>query len=465
MYRKAGIAPFALLLTVLAVYGNALHGTFQFDDYNVIVNSVAVHSWAGWHADVVHGLRPLLKLSYTLNWMSGPDDLKPDVLGFHLFNICVHFLNVLLIYALASRLFAHSFGDDPQRKHWAALFAALLFAVHPVNTEAITYISGRSMSLMTLFYLAAFLAYIKGREENKAAWLYAASPALFILAVASKETAVTLPFALLLWEVCYAPTASPGNIVRDILRRQGMHWGVFLLLALLLLFNDRYWQLMAFSAGLHSVQENFLTQLHALTYLLGQLLLPRQMNIDPDLPVITAWSQVWLDGVLWSALSAVAIGNLRKRPWLSFALGWFVLQLFPLYVFLPRLDVANDRHLYLAGWAMLLPAAVLCAELIANIRVRNTVAATLLLALAGLTLVRNEAYRSEVALWEDTVRSSPHKARPYNNLGYAYFLAGDRVQAEQAYLTAIKVDPDYWLAENNLAQLRNNTKPISAAEE
>jgi len=456
MFRKAGIVPFALLLAVLAAYGNALHGAFQFDDYNVIVNSGAVHSLAAWYADVTHGLRPLLKLSYTLNWLSGP-----DVPGFHLFNICVHFLNVLLIYALASRLFAHSFDHDPQRKHWVALFAALLFAVHPANTEAVTYISGRSMSLMTLFYLAAFLAYIKGREESKAVWLYAVSPALFILAVATKETAVTLPFALLLWEICYAPTIS----LKSIVRRQGMHWAVFLLLALLLLFNDRYWRLMAFSAGLHSVRENFLTQLHAMTYLFGQLVLPWRLNIDPDLPVITAWNQVWLDGMLWLMLLAVAGWNLRKRPWLSFALGWFVLQLFPLYVFLPRLDVANDRQLYLAGWAMLLPVAVACAELAANTGLRNTAAAALLLALAGLTLARNEVYRSELALWEDTVRSSPHKARPYNNLGYACFLAGNLAQAEQAYLTAIKLNPDYWRAENNLAQLQNNKGIISAAEE
>jgi protein O-mannosyl-transferase len=459
-FCNAAIIPLALLLAVLAAYGNALHGAFQFDDYNVIVNSGVVHSWAAWHADVAHGLRPLLKLSYTLNWVYGP-----DVLGFHLFNIGVHFLNVLLIYALASRLFERSSGNDPQRKRWAALFAALLFAVHPANTEAITYISGRSMSLMTLFYLAAFLAYIKGREENKAMWLYAVSPALFILAVAAKETAVTLPFALLLWEVCYVPMASPGNILRNVLRRQGVHWCVFLLLALLLFFNDRYWRLMAFSAGLHSVQENFLTQLHALTYLLGQLLLPWRSNIDPDLPIMTTWNQVWLDGLLWSILLVAAMWNLRKRPWLSFALGWFVLQLFPLYVFLPRLDVANDRHLYLAGWVMLLPVAVVCAGRLADIRLRNTMATALVLALAGLTLLRNEVYRSEVALWEDTVRNSPHKARPYNNLGYAYFLAGDRPQAEQAYLTAVKLNPGYWLAENNLAQLRNSTKTISAPEE
>ncbi|MEO8332423.1 MAG: hypothetical protein ABI479_08305 [Gallionella sp.] len=444
--------PFALLLAVLAVYGNALHGAFQFDDYNVIVNHDAVHSWAAWNADIVQGLRPLLKLTYTLNWVAGL-----DVLGFHLFNICVHFLNVLLIYALATRLFAHTPDVDPQRRHWIAMFAALLFAVHPVNTEAITYISGRSMSLMTLFYLSAFLAYIKGSEEGKQVWLYVVSPALFILAVATKETAVTLPFALLLWEVCFATKTS----LKTTLRKQAIHWGIFLLLALLLLFHDRYWALMAFSAGLHSMQVNFLTQLHALTYMLGQLLLSWRLNIDPDLPVITAWKQVWPDALFWLMLLIVAGWNLRKRPWLGFAIGWFVLQLFPLYVFLPRVDVANDRHLYLAGWAMLLPIAVGCAGLVADFRLRNMVAATLVLVLAGLTLVRNEDYRSEVALWEDTVRNSPQKARPYNNLGYAYFLAGDRTRAELAYSTAIALDPDYWQAANNLAQLHSNIISVS----
>lgn len=456
MSRKDWIVPFALLLAVLAAYGNSLHGTFQFDDYNVIVNYDAVHSWAAWYADFAHGLRPLLKLSYTLNWVAGL-----DVLGFHLFNICVHFLNVLLIYALATRLFANCFDTDPQRKHWVAMFAALLFAVHPVYTEAITYISGRSMSLMTLFYLAALLAYIKCSEERKAVWLYVASPVLFIMAVATKETAITLPFALLLWEVCFSPARPFKNMIRN----QAVHWIAFLLLALLLLFNERYWQLMAFSAGLHSVKENLLTQLHALTYLLGQLLLPWRSNIDPDLPVIIAWKQVWLDGLFWLMLLTMAGWNLRKRPWLSFALGWFVLQLFPLFVFLPRLDVANDRQLYLAGWAMLLPIAAGFAGLVANNRFRNAVAATVVLALAVLTLVRNEAYRSEVALWEDTVRNSSHKARPYNNLGYAYLMKGNLAQAEQAYLTAIDLNPDYWQAENNLAKLRGNQGMISATEE
>lgn len=453
MSHKSWSAHLVLLLAVFAAYANALQGAYQFDDYNVIVNSGTVHSWAAWYADAAHGLRPLLKLSYTLNWLSGP-----DAWGFHLVNIGIHFLNVLLVYALAGRLLAHDFDARMPR---LAMFVALLFAVHPVNTEAITYVSGRSISLMTLFYLGSFLAYIKGREETDRIWLFAVSPVLFILAVATKEIAVTLPLALLLWEICYKRMAT----LKDILREQGLHWIIFLLQAMLLLFNERYWRLMAFSAGLHSLQVNFLTQLHALTYLLGQLLFPWRLNIDPDMPVMVSWLQVWQDGVVWLGLLSAAIWNLRKRPWLSFALGWFVLQLFPLYLFLPRLDVANDRQLYLAGWAMLLPIAALGAGLFAHIGLRNVVAATLLLTLTGMTLLRNQDYRSEVALWKDTVRHSPRKARPYNNLGYAYFLSGNLAQAEQSYMTAISLNPDYWPAANNLAQLRNSTEAISAPEE
>ncbi len=456
MSRNAWLVPLVLLLAVCAAYGNSLHNAYQFDDYNVIVNSAAVHSWSAWYADVAHGLRPLLKLSYTLNWISGP-----DVWGFHLLNIAVHFLNVLLVYALARRLLVRSPEIVAPGIYGPAMLAALLFAVHPVNTEAITYISGRSMSLMTLFYLAALLAYIKGREDGRALWLYGVSPLLFILAAATKETAVTLPFALVLWEICYTRTAS----LKNLLRAQGLHWLVFLLLALSLLFHDRYWKLMEFSAGLHSVQVNFYTQLHAMSYLAGQMLLPWRMNIDPDLPVIGSWNQVWRDGVLWLGLAVAGIWHARRWPWLGFALGWFVLQLFPLYVFLPRLDVANDRQLYLAGWVMLLPVATWWAGWFGRGAFRYGLAATLLLTLTGLTLIRNEVYRSEVALWEDTVRNSPHKARSYNNLGYAYYVQGNFALAERSYMTALSLHPDYWLAENNLAVLRNKRQMISVPEE
>jgi tetratricopeptide (TPR) repeat protein len=131
------------------------------------------------------------------------------------------------------------------------------------------------------------------------------------------------------------------------------------------------------------------------------------------------------------------------------------LQLLPIHVFLPRYDVANDRHLYLAGWSLLLPVAALFGQLRAGLRFAAI--AMLSLGLAVLSISRNNDYRSEIALWESTVARSPNKSRAHNNLGYAYFLAGRTQDAEQAYLTAIRLDPGNLRAQNNLVRIR--TRP------
>lgn len=445
MVNRAWFVVLVLLGLVIAAYSNALHTPFQFDDYNVIVSANGVHSWSAWTGDLGHGLRPLLKFTYTLNWLSGM-----DVLGFHLFNLMLHVGNGLLVYALATRLCVVS-GQEKIGIATAGL-TALLFALHPAHTEAVTYISGRSTSLMTFFYLAAVLAYAKGREQNHALSLYLISPLMFVLAVASKETAVTLPCALLLWEACFYPAAS----WRTVLRKQALHWCVFFVLAVLLLMQERYWKMMAFSVSLHSVSENLFTQLHAMSYLLGQLLWPWQMNIDPDLPIRSSWQSVWLDGLLWLVLLGIALWRSRRNPLVFFAFAWLVLQLFPLYVFLPRLDVANDRQLYLAGWPVLMLIAAGVMSVLTQAKLRAAVIAILLMFCAGSTWLRNQDYRSEITLWEATVRDSPHKARPQNNLGYAYFLSGRDAEAERAYRASLKNDPNFWRAENNLLRLHEN---------
>ncbi|MDP2806489.1 MAG: hypothetical protein Q8O24_11180, partial [Gallionellaceae bacterium] len=144
-----------LTLAVIVSYANSLTGDFQFDDYNVIVNQAQVHSWSAWLASLDHGIRPLLKLSYTFNWA-----ISTNSFGFHLVNLCIHLANTFLVYRL-SQLFAEN--KSAQQFKLIPLFTALLFATHPIHTEAVSYISGRSTSLMAFFYLAALLSYAIGR--------------------------------------------------------------------------------------------------------------------------------------------------------------------------------------------------------------------------------------------------------------------------------------------------------------
>src|SRR5512135_338274 len=369
-----------LALAVCIGYANVLGGSFQFDDYNVIVNVAQVHSWASWFDNFGHGIRPLLKFSYTLNWTMGA-----GVFGFHLTNLLIHLANTWLVYRLA-QMFTRQCWQQYELQQ-APLLAALLFAVHPIHTEAVSYISGRSASLMTLFYLAALLSYVLGRSRNNRVYLYVASPLLFAMALAVKETAITFPLALLAWELCC------GGRWQTTFKSQWPVWALAVITALFFLFNASYSMQMQRSVELNSLQGNLATQFAAFAWLLRQWVLPFSLNIDPDLPLQSGLSGAPLALLFFIALFVLMLAFRRRRPWLSFALAWAMVQLIPLYLFLPRLDIANERQMYLAGWPLCLALGIEMS-LWLNGRALRMVAAALLLGLLSLTVLRNQAYAS-----------------------------------------------------------------------
>lgn len=418
-----------MLLSAAAAYLTAFAGTFQFDDYAVIVDNPAVHGWAAWWTSMP-GIRPLLKLSYTANWASGL-----GLWGFHLFNFLCHATNVLLAHALLRRWP----GATPQ----AALIAALVFALHPAATEAVTYISGRSVSLMALFYLGAMLAWLRVDEGGDVRWRTIVAPLLFLAALATKETAWTLPFALWLWQ--YARGRDGRAAALQLLPL----WLVLAAALIIMTGVPGYRRLLLFSLKSRAPLDNLLTQVGGISYLLRQWLWPIP-NIDPDLPLVSALTPaIAIQGLLLGTLFASGMYALRRRPWLGLALLWLLLHLLPTNSLLPRLDVANDRQLYLAGLGLALIAATALTHIHA-LQLRRTLTLALLLALGTATAWRNLDYGSERELWEATVRASPDKARAWLNLGYACRLAGDLPAARAAYERALEIDPGYRQARINL---------------
>jgi tetratricopeptide (TPR) repeat protein len=442
------LSPFLLLAGAVAVvYLNSFRGVFQFDDYNVIVDHGGVHTWGAFLSGLPRGIRPLLKFTYTLNWTS---DL--GLFGFHLVNVALHLANAVMLFLLASRI------GGPSVSRFAALLPALLFAVHPIQTEAVTYISGRSVSLMAFFYLGSLLSYLRGRERGSRFLLYLASPILFLLAAASKEVALTLPFALFLCEAA----RSERDGWRETLRAQAVHWGLLVALAVLFLAHVGYGGLLEACFDIRGAAANLLTQVHGIGYLLSRLVMPHALNFDPDLPVFSGWATALLpEALLLAALLAAGIFGLIKRSMAGFGILWFFLHLVPTNSFIPRLDVANERQLYLASWGLFLAVAA-GADLLREkqgARWLTPAAAVLVIVLGGLTVSRNAVYRSEIALWEDTVRKSPGKARAWNNLGYAYDQGGRFREAEAAYLRALRIDPGYAHARGNLRALKARSDP------
>ena len=409
-----------LALAAALAFLPSLAGVFQFDDYNVIVNEPAGRAWRAF-LERATGVRPLLKASYTLNWTLGG-----GAPGFHLFNIALHVVNTVLAYH-AGRTLCERWSAP---RH-AALLAALLFALHPVQVEAVTYISGRSSSLMAAFYLGALLVYLRGGH-------WALSGLLFALAVATKETALTLPAALLLCE----------QDLKSALRRQWPHWAIFVAGLAFVLLNPRYLELATFGFTRRDFADNLLTQVGGVSYLVARLIGLQGPNIDPALPVLEAWSPaVLLQASLLALLLLAGILQLRRRAWLGFGILWFFLQLVPTNSLIPRLDVANDRQLYLAGWGLFLALAV---QLGAFSRVALAAAAVVC---ALGSVARQLDYTSEIALWEADARRAPWNARAYNNLGHAYQQAGRTQDARRAYEAALAFDPGHPKARMNLLLL------------
>jgi tetratricopeptide (TPR) repeat protein len=267
------------------------------------------------------------------------------------------------------------------------------------------------------------------------------------LALGARETAWTLPFALMLLEV------ARGASVRASARRVVPHFAVLAFAALAVAASPVYRRLLAISLDWRSPAANLFAQVEGIAYLVTHPLLTLRVNFDPDVTVpLAADLTWWITAALIVAVIVGAIVQLQRRPWLAVGILWFFVHLLPTNSVVARYDLINDRQLYLA----LVGPALIIAVALARLRfaaVRTALAAALAILLGTATLVRNSDYASEIALWQATTRASPSKARPWNNLGVAHELAGDREAARRAYVQALTLDPAYYKARINLDTL------------
>jgi hypothetical protein len=432
-------------LATAAAFANALGAAYQFDDFAVIVGDPAVRDLAAWW-QAMPGIRPLLKLGYALNHASGL-----GAAGFHAVNVGVHAANALLVLWLVRR-FLTQLGQAPATAGSRALATALLFALHPVQTEAVTYASGRSTAQATLFALATLCTWAAGRARGRALLVHVASPLCLALAIASKETAVVAPALLWLWAA-----ADPTRPFRagEILRATAVHGVVLLAAAAALLALPAYRALLATSLATRTPPENLLAQVHGLGWLAGQVVRIDRLNADPALPVLV---DATVPGVAalaaLAATTLAALAWLRRQPLPAFAWLWCVLWLAPTNSLLARLDVANDRQLYAALVApALLVVAFACRLTGGRDAIAGALLVPLLVVLGAATHARNEVYRDEVAFWQDVIAGAPHNARAFNNLGVAHAARCDLDAARTAWQRALATDTASTRAAANLRLL------------
>lgn len=491
-----------LLLAVLGgiSYSNTLHVPFVFDDRTSIVANPVITDLGGFlsGAGLAYNARRFVGyLSFALNYRVG----GLNVTGYHVVNLLIHISAACLLTVLgrlALRILTLRQQPDAEGKlrvELLPLLAALLFVAHPIQTQAVTYVVQRLASLATLFYLLSLVLYLKGRiaglrsdrqgspgspgARSPLPW-YAGAVMAGAAAMATKEIAFTLPFAVIFCEFCLFEM-SPGRRKTLLLSVGG---AMALMVGMLLASPYPLEQLLSDVDQTLRLQTNLprshylFTQCAVIVTYLRLLIVPVGQNLDYDYPVHTSLLQgrVLCSALLLLFLLGTALYLLRKgrvegeeapgpeRRLVSFGILWLFLTLSVESSIIPIEDVIFEHRMYLPAAGAFLAAAGV-AGMLARRRPRAIIlcACLAVLLLTGATWRRNLTWGDGVNLWQDVVSKSPGKARPYLNLGVELEARGRYPDAIAAFGKALALSPDYRQAYGNLGAAYNNLENFPQA--
>jgi tetratricopeptide (TPR) repeat protein len=468
--RQQVVAAVAVVIVfVLAGYANSLSNGFVFDDRPIILDNRLLRSLANLPHLLTASYRPLRDISHAIDFALWGERAA----GFHLTNVLIHLANSLLVFALVRRLMGGVI---------AALIAALVFALHPLQPDAVAYVSGRRDVLFSLFYLAGFHCYLTYRSHRRVVWL-----ALFVLCWAlslmAKEMAATLPAVIFLWNFCAAFEPGGGHRLKRFIR------------AARAAFSRDRWLYMALAAGAvayawfmifvkggsvlardgfkywgGSFTANLLLALRVQAWYLKQLVWPTPfVQYKGTFDIVTSFWD-WRVIVAVFAVGAVLAGGLwaldRHRLAAFAVLSYFVLLL-PVSQIVPHHELAADHYLYLPLMSFALLAAVVCERLAARgLRAKQMVYATVaivVLAFAAMTVFRNRVWKDDLTLWQTNYQEAPDSIRAVSSLAKAYATTNPG-RAEALYRRCIEVDPTYGPAYYSLALLCRSRDKAREAE-
>ncbi len=432
-----------LLAAVAAVYANALGGGFQLDDFGSIVHNPAVHGLWAFLQNPFASSRPVADLVNALNYQW----FGQDPFGYHATNLVVHGLHCLLVWRLLARGEAWARGRAVPAPGGWPLFAALLYAVHPINTMAVTYVvQGRMAALAALLVTASLWAFWRYAAGGGRAWA-AAALVLTALGLGTKENAALAPVLGLALDYFLLSGRSLGRVLaaRGRFHAAWLGLGTTLAAAIVLGHHGGYAAVYGGEEGLRdfggTVEEitaytYLLTQLSVVLKYLQLILLPVGQSAEHYWPVATSFASVRVLvplGVL-AALAGAAVWGGRRRPLVGFGALWFGLTLLPESSFVPLEDVLFEHRVYLplVGLLFVLVGAVpegaraWAGELGATRRGQRAVAlaaAVALIPLGVATIRRNQVWQTPLTLYEDAYRRYPEHPRVRGNLMSAYIKA------------------------------------------
>ena len=444
----SGIVPYIILSVISAiVFCNTLDNTFVYDDSVTIVKNNLIKSWKNFHTlfsfnyFILSGelsYRPLVTLSYFIDyslWGANPG-------GFHLTNLLLQTANTLLFYLFLKRV---------TKSNTLACFSTLLFTAHPILTETVNSISYREDLLTALFFLIAFILYLKINKPffNKSKFLlyYLGSLFSYLLALFSKEMAITFPILLILFDIFYLPSGKP--LQAFIKKLKGIYIGYFSVTAFYLFIQFVVFRHVYIK--LDQTRQSLFVMIKVLASYLKLLFLPFNLNADYVVPPITAGIISFIISVL--LVTTVIIITIRlcknnKQYW--FFISWFFITLLPVSNIIPIGNIMAERYLYIP----IMGFSGIIGILVQKFNLKNPLVAicfTIVIFILGVMCInRNGIWRDELALWYSTAIREPDSARAHHNIGVVHSANGYYEYAESEYKKTLEINPKDIEAHYNL---------------
>lgn len=472
-------------LIIIIAYSRTFQVPFVFDDFHSIVDKSRIRDFFSFLSpNALTYPRPLTDLTFALNYRIG----GLEILGFHIVNTLIHIFNAWLVYMISMVLFTRLGSNDllsEDKKSSegsnfpiiAAFAAALFFALHPMQTQAVTYIVQRYTSLSAFFSLLCIWLFLQARlrmeETNQPCQSKIFDPVVILFmctslvcavsAFLSKQTAAMLPGLIILLELIL--------FKKSLFARKRAALTIIPILFLFIFF-------VAYSSGalrgeisLSSLLEDvgvktmetrdisrwtyLITQFSVIVLYIRMIVLPYGQNIDHMYPFTEYfWNVQTLFSIgLILGIIVLAFYAYRKKPLITLAVGWFFIALSVESSIIPIRDAMFEHRMYLPmfGPALIFGLMIFyAAEKINKKAFVWLLAGCLILILGITTVVRNEVWRDPVKLWKDSIQKNPYNFRAWTNLGQVQLAKNDIPAAEKSFRYSLKLRSQNSQAMGNL---------------
>ena len=429
----------------IIIYFATVHSPFIYDDAHAIEDNPYIKNLSKFQQMVgVQNIfnRSILLFTFSVNHAIG----QLDVFGYHLINLMLHLCVGIMLYFLTMELLTIENPALTPTFQRLPLAVSLIHIFNPINVESVTYLSSRSSVLVTLFYLSSFYLFIRfvNSKEKKKKWKNIHYPIvilfLFYLGLGTKEIIVTLPIIAVLYLWVHSSTKNFHKFLPEL---------AVILIPLIIYLLYRYVQmgnLLVIKTDPYSYMIDrslyILTQIKVvISYYFVKLIFPINLNFEPDIRLVSGFLDwEWVVSLIIGVCIAIGIFY-QKSILLKCAFIWALITILPTSSIIPLKQIATEHRTYLPGLGINMGLGILFLRGVSHRKLIPPTLFIFLVIYGLLAMKRSLDYRSEINLWQDTVRKSPYKSMVHNNMGTAYLSKERLKEARKSFEVSSALSP------------------------